>query len=59
LFAEAGLVPIENRHIIPPGSLEEVEREPLASTFKRYSREDLAGLNGFFLLRLQTQSTSC
>jgi SAM-dependent methyltransferase len=59
LFAEAGLVPIENRHVIPPGSLEEVGREPVASTFKRYSREDLAGLNGFFLLRLQTQSTPC
>jgi SAM-dependent methyltransferase len=57
LFAESGLVPIETRHIIPAGSIEELERVPISAAFHRYSPEDLAGLNGFFLLGLHTPSS--
>jgi hypothetical protein len=38
------------RHIIPPGSIEQVQEIPVADCFRGYSKEDLAGLNGLFLL---------
>lgn len=41
---------LENRHVIPPGSIEQVQKVPIAGRFKSYSVEDLAGLNGLFLL---------
>jgi SAM-dependent methyltransferase len=52
IFAECGLAPIEARHVIPPGSIDELKRIPIAASFRRYSPEDLAGLNGIFLLRV-------
>jgi SAM-dependent methyltransferase len=51
IFAECGLAPIEARHVIPPGSIEELKQVPVAASFRRYSLEDLAGRNGIFLLR--------
>jgi SAM-dependent methyltransferase len=49
-FAKAGYRFIKNQQVIPLGGLEEVQKVPLANRFRKYSIEDLAGLNGLFLL---------
>lgn len=51
LFAESGLITLENRVIIPADSEKGLGVVPLAADFSRYTIQDLAALNGFFLLR--------
>lgn len=50
IFTETEFRFVRNRHIIPPGSIEQVQEIPVADCFRGYSKEDLAGLNGLFLL---------
>jgi predicted SAM-dependent methyltransferase len=50
MFTESEFRLVSSRHIIPPGSIEQLQGVPVADCFRRYSKEDLAGLNGLFLL---------
>ena len=50
LFDNCGLAAREKRSIIPPHSERSLHDVPLSAEFSRYSLEDLAALNGFFLL---------
>jgi SAM-dependent methyltransferase len=50
IFTETEFRFVRNRHIIPPGSIEQLQDIPVADCFRRYSKDDLAGLNGLFLL---------
>ena len=52
LFAAAGLQPLQQRSIVPPDSQQVLQNVALAPAFARYSPEDLAALNGFFLLEV-------
>lgn len=57
LFKDSGLTALEKRPVIPPDSEKDLHRVPLAAEFARYSPEDLAALNGFFLLSVARTST--
>lgn len=50
IFTKLGYRFVKNQQVIPPGSIEQVATMRVASRFRSYSKEDLAGLNGLFLL---------
>ena len=51
IFESCGLAALEKRSIIPPHSERSLQDMPLSAEFSHYSLEDLAALNGFFLLQ--------
>jgi hypothetical protein len=52
LFQYCSLTALERRAVTPPYNAKELQNQRLASEFARYSTEDLAALNGFFLLKV-------
>jgi methyltransferase family protein len=51
LFASCGLTALDSRAVVPPFSENELRAIPLSGEFVKYTTEDLAALNGLFLLK--------
>jgi hypothetical protein len=51
LFGDCGLIALERRAVIPQDDEKDLQDARLSTEFARYSTEDLAALNGYFLLR--------
>jgi hypothetical protein len=51
LFEEAGFSIAEETSFTPTGALDDLERVPLAARFTSYKRDDLAKINGHFVLK--------
>jgi SAM-dependent methyltransferase len=52
LFDGCGLIALERRSLIPSDSEKDLKSVRLSSEFAEYSAQDLAALNGFFLLSI-------